>query len=149
MEESIFQNPAVIWIICGVLGLLLELLVPGLIIIFFGVGALVTSAFCWIFNIPIELQLLIFLISSMVLLGIFRKVIKKSFKKENIDSDNLEEEFVGKIAHSVVDFENNTGKIDFKGTTWNAYSEDSIKAGDSVEIVKRDSITLIVKLNKN
>lgn len=147
METSFFENPAIIWIIFGIAGLLIELVVPGLIIVFFGIGALLTGFTYWIHPFSFEYQLLIFLSSSVILLLLFRKTLKKSFfDKTDSKKDDLEEEFVGKQAEAIADFVAGAGKINFKGTTWNATSHDDIKQGDIVTIQQRDSITVIVTL---
>ena len=41
------------------------------------------------------------------------------------------------------------GKVDFKGTSWQAASEDFIEKGENVTIIGNDSILLIVKSTKN
>lgn len=148
METSFFENPAIIWIICGIAGLLLELIVPGLIILFFGVGALLTGFSYWLYPVCIEYQFLIFLLSSIVLLLLFRKTIRKSFFNSNsVARDELEDEFIGKQAEAISDFVAGLGKVSFKGTTWNATSSDTIKQGDIVTIQQRNSLTLLVTLN--
>jgi len=148
MLESIFQNPAIFWIIFGITTLLLELIVPGFIIIFFGVGALITALITWLIPaITTDFQLLIFLLSSGLFLALFRKTIRKSFSSaNNPQSDEVEQEFVGKKAKAIEDFVSNTGKVDFKGSTWTATSSDTIQKGDIVEIIKQDSIILEVKI---
>lgn len=61
----------------------------------------------------------------------------------------LEDEFLGKtgIAETFIGPGQN-GKIDFKGTSWDARSEDIIEKGENVVIVGNDSILLIVKSSK-
>ncbi len=62
----------------------------------------------------------------------------------------LEDEFLGKIARAetaIIPGEN--GKVYFKGTTWQAASQDFIAAGENVTIIGNDSILLIVKSTKN
>lgn len=148
MENIIMQNPALIWIIAGVAGLLLELALPGLIVMFFGLGALITGVACWVFPIGFELQLLIFLLSSVLFIVFFRKVIKKSFYKKAESQADMDEEFVGKVAVAMSDFVDSKGKVDFKGSAWGATSIDTISKGDMVKIIDRDSITLVVTLIK-
>ncbi|HON53563.1 MAG TPA: NfeD family protein, partial [Bacteroidales bacterium] len=78
---------------------------------------------------------------------LFRKWLQKSFfEKRAENKDELEEEFVGKQAEAVTDFVAGSGKVSFKGTTWNAVSTQTIKQGEKVIIEKRDSLTLIVTL---
>ena len=69
-------KPELIWFIIGLVLLLLEFTAPGLILFFFGVGAWVVSIICFFFGIAINLQLLIFLSSSILLLLLLRKRLK-------------------------------------------------------------------------
>jgi membrane protein implicated in regulation of membrane protease activity len=61
----------------------------------------------------------------------------------------MEDEFLGKIgkAETAISPDQN-GKVDFKGTTWQAASEDFIEKGENVLIIGNDSILLKVKSTK-
>ena len=143
-------NPPVIWFIAGFILLILELIIPGFVIIFFGVGAWITALVCILFGINIHVQVIIFTISSVILLIVFRKYFKSRFFKENKSiSDALEDEFIGKTA--VVESEIKKGipgKISFKGTNWTAISDTTILKGEIVEITGKESINMIVKPTK-
>jgi len=43
-----FLSPALIWFITGIIFLLLEFVVPGIILFFFGCGAILAAIFAWI-----------------------------------------------------------------------------------------------------
>lgn len=141
------MSPVTIWLLCGVLGIGLELIVPGLIVIFFGCGAVLTGLCLWLFPaMAIELQLIIFAVVSVVLLFAFRKMLKKKFfQKATTDKDELADEYVGKQAVALTEFENGRGKVEFKGTGWEATSSDEIHKGDLVLIVSHESITLQIQ----
>lgn len=140
-------TPPVIWFLVGVVFLLLELALPGLIIFFFGVGAWIVALCLVIFDMSLTLQLLVFVITSVVSLLLLRRFLQhKFFKQDNSNQLSLEEEFIGKIAIAEIDFKAGTaGKVSFKGTDWSATSDEDILKGDKVKIISRDSITLIVK----
>lgn len=61
----------------------------------------------------------------------------------------LEDEFIGKtgIAETHIGPGQN-GKVDFKGTLWDAASADIIEKGENVVIIGNESILLIVKSTK-
>ena len=64
-------------------------------------------------------------------------------------SIKLEDEYVGKLAHAETFIgPGEDGKVEFKGASWDACSEDTILAGEQVTIVATKSILLIVKSNK-
>ena len=137
-----------IWLLGGIIGILLELLLPGLIVLFFGCGAVLTGLVAWIFpSLMLNGQLIVFTISSVALLLIFRRMLKnKFFHKSNITEtiEEIDTEFIGKTAEAITTFEQGRGKVEFKGTLWEAISQDSIQKGDLVIINARESITLTV-----
>ncbi|MBN2531712.1 MAG: NfeD family protein [Spirochaetales bacterium] len=140
---------ALIWLIAGLLMIGVEFIIPGFVIFFFGVGAIILSALTWL--IPalrnnFILQLIIWLISSGFALGFFRKFFSKIFKGK-VQKDTGEDEFVCKTAEVIEPInQNKPGRVSFEGTTWKAITYDeNIKAGDIVEILKKDNLTLIVR----
>jgi len=150
MSESIFARPEVIWFIIGLVLLLLELVMPGFVIFFFGIGAWITALVCLIANPGINLQVVIFAVTSVAALLVFRKMIQNKFiYSKNDKSDAVEDEFTGKEAKAIADFgSDKKGKVEFKGTSWNAESGSDIKAGQTVVIIKKDSFKLIVEPKK-
>jgi membrane protein implicated in regulation of membrane protease activity len=141
-----FFTPPIIWFLIGLVLLLLELVVPGLIIIFFGAGAWVTAICIKLFNFGINLQLLVFLVSSLLCLTLLRRYLKKRFfGEDSIKTGVLDDEFIGKTATSITALKAGiTGKITFKGTIWNAISDTDIEANAPVKITAKESITLHV-----
>lgn len=143
---EILSDPAVIWMICGIVGLVLELIVPGLIIVFFGIGALTTAFALLGLDLSLSKQLTIFFATSGVSLILFRKSLKKKFFDSTHDNKSeLDDEFLEKQATALIDFKQNQGKIEFKGTSWKAISTEKIIKGQLVKIISKDSITLTVK----
>ncbi len=150
MITNLLSRPELFWFILGLGLFLLELVMPGFIIFFFGLGAWITALICLIANPGTNLQIIIFAISSVILLIALRRIIKKKFlfSKGN-QSENVEDEFTGKEALARIDFGGlKQGKVDFKGTTWTAESSTEIKAGQRVVIIEKDSFKLIVEPKK-
>ncbi|MFN2440126.1 MAG: NfeD family protein [Chitinophagaceae bacterium] len=145
---QIFNNPPVIWFIIGFIFFILEFAVPGFILFFFGVGAWIVVILTLVMDVSLNTQLFTFLGSSLITILLFRRWVKNvMFTKKH--SSDLEDEFLGKtgIAETSIG-PGRDGKVDFKGTSWNARSEDIIEKGESVTIVGNESIILIVKSNK-
>jgi membrane protein implicated in regulation of membrane protease activity len=143
-----FFNLSLMWFLLGLVMILLELLIPGLIIIFFGFGAILTGTLSFMFDISLNYQIIIFLTSSILSLLLLRKYINnKFFNQKRNGNHSLDDEFINKQAIAIVDFEpNGIGKVEFKGTNWNATSSDKIKKGELVKITGKDSINLKVEL---
>jgi membrane protein implicated in regulation of membrane protease activity len=142
-------KPELIWFIAGLIMLLAEFAMPGLVIFFFGVGALIVALICLFADISINIQLTIFLIASILLLISLRKWFKNIFvgrtgQKEN--TDELTQEFVGGKAVVIREIDSQTGgRVEFHGTSWKAKADEKIDKGTSVEIIGKNNITLKVK----
>lgn len=140
-------KPELIWFVIGLILLLIEFGAPGLIIGFFGVGAWIVSGILLFIDISLSTQLIIFIIVSVVLTMFLRKWIQKVFKLDSIKNQADEEsEFIGKKAIVTKTIKpNDPGKVEFKGTNWEAEADVEIDIGTRVEIIDRNSITFIVK----
>ena len=104
---DILSDPAVIWFLVGLGLLLLELALPGLVILFFGAGAWVTALVCAFTDINLNWQILIFLVASLLGLVLLRKYLKKRFfGRTDKEIDDQLEEFIGRKAKAVNDFKN-------------------------------------------
>lgn len=147
MSLADLLSPAIIWFLIGLILLLLELVIPGFVIIFFGAGAWVTAIICLLFDIGINAQVAVFTFSSVLLLLLLRKYIRKQFFSEDKSVvETLTDEFIGKTAVVESDIKKGfPGKVSFKGTTWNALSDVTIEKGQLVEIIGKESINLFVK----
>lgn len=150
MIPNVFSRPELFWFLLGLGLFLLELVLPGFIIFFFGLGAWVTAFICLVANPGTNLQIIIFALSSVMLLLALRRLIqKKSFFNRGTHSDAVEDEFTGKEAIARNDFGGlRHGKVEFKGTTWTSESGTEIKEGQRVIIIKKDSFKLIVEPKK-
>lgn len=150
MSTSIFSKPEIVWFIIGLALFLLELVLPGFVIFFFGVGAWITALLCLIAEPGINLQVIVFAVTSVLSLLAFRKMIQKKFFYVREDRSNaVEDEFTGKEAVAANDFgPDGIGKVEFKGTSWKAESKAGIKAGQTVIIIEKDNFKLIVEPKK-
>jgi inner membrane protein len=151
MIVTIFSKPELFWFLIGLGLFLLELVIPGFFIFFFGMGAWITSLVCLIGEPGINLQIIIFaVISVLSLIGLRRIIQKKFFYSKSDKSGEVEDEFTGKEALAVSDFGGQqTGKVEFKGTMWKAESTSEIKIGQRVMILQKDNFKLIVEPKNN
>jgi len=152
MIETIFSRPELFWFMIGLILFLLELVIPGFFIFFFGLGAWVTALFCLIVSPDSisNLQIIIFAVVSVLSLIALRRLIQKKFfySKDGL-SESVEDEFTGKEALAITVLgPDKKGKVEFKGTTWDAESKSGITAGERVIIIEKRSITLIVEPKK-
>ncbi|MCP4255979.1 MAG: NfeD family protein [Planctomycetes bacterium] len=144
-----FLRPDIIWFLVGLVLLIMEFVLPGLIIAFFGVGAWIVAFICCFTDIGINTQLIIFIISSVLSLLLLRKWLKGVFLGHTGSKQNLKEkldEFIGQKA--VVKekiMPKSGGKVEFHGTNWLAQADEEIAEGAMVQIIGKDNITLKVK----
>ena len=116
MNQSFFSRPELVWFIIGLLLFLLELVLPGFVIFFFGVGAWLTALLCLVANPNVDIQIVVFAVTSVLaLLGLRRMIQKRFFYRDEGRSEVIEDEFTGKEAKALMDFEPGTqGKVEFK-----------------------------------
>ena len=152
-QKTIF-DPVLIWFLLGLALIFLEFIVPGVILVFFGIGAwavAVTAYLGWISSL--ESQLLLFAITSIVLLVLLRKWVKGKFYGHVSAVQDLTkniDEFSGQSVIVVQDVIPNKmeGAVEFKGAKWNAVSDEPIKNGEVAIITDFDGITLKIQKKK-
>jgi inner membrane protein len=144
-----FLKPELIWFLVGIALLILEFIVPGLVIAFFGIGACLVALVCLITDISLNTQLIIFIVSSILLLLCLRRWLRGIFMGHSESKQNLSEdlkEFLG--ARAVVKEKVGpklAGKVEFHGTNWQASADQEIAEGVAVEIIGKENLTLKVK----
>ena len=144
-----FLKPEVIWFLVGVVLLIMEFAVPGLIVFFFGVGAWIVALVCYLTDISLNAQLLIFIASSILCLLCLRKWLKAIFIGHVKAKQDMREDLSDFVGQKAVVISKITpsqgGKVEFHGTNWEAESDEEIAAGVVVKITGKENLTLKVK----
>jgi len=148
-----FENvdPVLMWFIAGLILALAEIIIPGLIIIFFGAGAWVTALATGLGVIEtFNEQLLVFLISSIVSLALFRKHGQNYFEGrvsgQLAPHQSLDDFQGGKaVVTSAITPKHIGGKVEFNGTIWDAEADVELESGATVQVISRSNLTLKVK----
>ncbi len=140
-------SPVLVWFIVGLVMVLMEFVIPGLIVVFFGGGAWVTAILVAIFpGMPVWVQLMIFTVFSVACLLLLRRSLKKHFFSDQDDSvDEDVDDYIGRRAVVEKEIKNGTGKVQFRGASWDAYADEDIPRDTPVTIIDKDSIRLKVK----
>ena len=148
MADDLLQ-PSVVWFILGLILIVLEFIIPGLITVFFGIGAWIVALITLILPIPIVLQLVIFIVCSILSLILLRNWFKSFFTDRmghGISGDLDTDEFLYQKAVVTQEITpEKKGKVEFHGTQWTAEAYEKIPKGKTVEIIDKKSITLIVR----
>jgi len=144
-------SPSLIWFLVGVAFLIAELIMPAFIVIFFTAGCWIAAVVVWLFDIELTNQILIFLVSSLILLFTLRKYSLKIFRGKTQDEidDHYSDSKIGKTAIVTKTITpNKPGEIKVMGSFWRATANEEIEEGRSVLIERKESedgLTLKVK----
>jgi len=133
--------PWLVWFLAGIAIMLAELAVPGFVIIFFGLGCWGAAVVAVFAPGAYSAQVAVFLIVSVASLMTLRKVAMRVFvgRSEGAETDDLGNVPVGARITLDQDLEaGQIGRVRFRGTMWDAVSEDRIPAGSEAEITGVD-----------
>ena len=139
-----------LWILVGLAIMSMELFMPGFILVFFGLGAVLVGVLLLLVPLGINTQLILFPIISIVLLVSFRRYAQGYFigRVSNANPTGAPVDVnIGQTAVVTEDILPNSprGKVEYHGTSWNADADAEIKKGVKVVIIDRHDLTLKVR----
>jgi len=136
------------WIVFGFILLILEMLAPGAILMWFGVGALLVGALLFMFpEMAWELQVFIFAIFSLVSIFAWKK-LRKDNPEDDTESGTLNQRgkaLIGRRVPLVEAVTNGVGRVQIDDTFWRVESEEDMEVDTLVEVAGSDGATLDVK----
>lgn len=142
---EMFFSPALVWATLGVIFIIVELTNFTFILCFLGVGAIIVSLTTWGGLTPgINSQLVVFSISSILMMLLFRKTARRLF----CGSNDPVPDYMGQKVKVIKAIPGGSeGAIAYRGSDWIAFSDytDIINEGDTVEIVVMEGIRVKVK----
>ena len=135
------------WAIMVVIFVVAEIATVQLVSIWLAAGSLVTMVCAYLFELSTLQELLIFLLSSAVFLGVSLPLLWKKRKNRGYVSTNSELD-VGKTAVVIEDIDQDagTGRVTLSGVDWSAFSADGsfIPKGNIVVVNEVQGAKLIV-----
>lgn len=140
-------NTAPFWLVAMVALLAVEAAVPGLVSIWFAVGAL-AALMSALFGAPVWLQLAWFVIVSLLSLWLTRPLVKK-YVNGRVQPTNADV-LIGKdaVVTESIDNVNGLGAVKVRGQVWTARSEKEtglIPEGEIVRVLRIEGVKLIVE----
>lgn len=142
-----FYNMPALWLAAMVVLLIIEGAVPGLVSIWFALGAL-AALLAAILHAPVWLQVTWFVVVSVVSLILTRPLARKyvNSKTQPTNADML----IGSdcVVREKIDNLRGTGAVLAQGKEWTARMENgeaSAEAGEIVQVVRIEGVKLIVK----
>lgn len=141
-----FIDMTVVWLVAMIILLIIEGVVPGLVSIWFALGAL-AALISALLSAPIWLQIVWFLLVSIISLALTRPLAKKyvNAKVQPTNADAV----LGRECIVTEDIDNvlGVGAVVVGGKTWTARSADEnlkIEKGETVKALRIDGVKLIV-----
>lgn len=134
------------WLIASGAFLIGEILTVGFLLFWFGIACLLAMVVSF-FTSNIIIQMVVFLVSSVILILSTKPFVKKFINKKTIltNANSL----IGKKAIVIKEINNlqGTGQIKIGGEIWSAQNESdtTISENQEVEIIKIEGVKLIVK----
>jgi membrane protein implicated in regulation of membrane protease activity len=139
------------WFIAALVLSLIEILTPGFVILWFGVSAAIVAVLDLLGLHDTFLQVLIWVILSLLMVVMSRTFFKTIFVKSPGENYKTNVDvLIGKTAIVTEQIDNvkGAGRIKVEGQDWAARSEDNsiIPEGKTVEIIKYEGIKMFVKI---
>lgn len=133
-----------LWIIISVTALLIDIVTSAFLFLWFTVGG-IAAIIALIFNASFTVQLIVFIATSAISMGIGYPTVRKYLGKSVKKTSTMEEGYINRVIIADDDFVE-TAKVKIDGIYWTVknYGE-PIKKGDSVVITAIEGNKLIVK----
>jgi len=136
------------WLIIAGACFIIEMITIGFFIFWFGIGALLAMVTSFIFPDNIFLQVLVFTISSIVLLFLTKPLVQKFTKKDKKMETNAYS-IIGKKGIVVQDINPTfgVGQIKVAGEVWSAKTNDGskIEKGSEIQIINIEGVKAVVE----
>lgn len=138
-----------LWIYAGLALVLLELVVPGFILCFFGLGAITVGFLRLLIGEAFSPSwcMAAFSVFSILYIVVLRRALKSVFvgNKDGL-SNGLPNEFVGREATVVEDIRPpREGRVLLGDAEWTAVADETLEKGARVRILSQQNLTLKVK----
>ncbi len=143
-------HPALYWLVIGVILFILELVLPGFVLFFFAMGALVTALIAYFFSLGAAWQLAFFMAASLLSLFLLRDLIQKRYfttppGQLNADTDQLLIPSGERGVVSVAIAPPAEGRVKCAGSSWRATSDERIEEGEIIAVVRQKGLIVHVE----
>ncbi len=138
-----FELKPIVWLVCGVVLAALEILVPGLVVIWFGIAAIATGLLA--FLIPNQfIQFAIFVVLSGTLVLLSQRIARRITKPEPEPvGANRMTGAVGIVSQEIRPPE--VGRIKVAGDEWRAEAGVALGVGTRVRVRRVDGTRVFVE----
>ena len=134
---------ASIWLVIFIVLVIIELITINLVTIWFAIAA-VFALLVDIITRNTMLEIIVFIVSSFLLLLLTKPLIKK-IKVKKVEATNLDM-FINKVGIVTEDInQDKIGEVKVLGKRWSAYSNTELKKDEKVKILSIDGVKLKVE----
>ena len=142
-----FTTAAWIWLYIGAFLMLAEIVSPGFVIFFFGLGAATVAGCKWaVPSLGLAAQLAIFSVASVFYLVVLRRYMKRLFMGDSENSPGLSGEYVGRVGRVVETIRPDVpGRVEIGEVQWAAAAAERLEPGTEVKVVAQDNLTMRVE----
>lgn len=134
------------WLITSGIFFIGEIMTVGFLLFWFGIASLISMVVSF-FTSNLVIQMVVFLVSSVILILATKPFVKKFMNKKNIATNAYS--LIGKTGLVIQEIDNvkGIGQIKVGGEVWSAQSEDNsvIPVNTEIELTKIDGVKAIVK----
>jgi membrane protein implicated in regulation of membrane protease activity len=139
-----------VWLIAGILLVVTELFIPGLVVCFIGLAAMLVAGLRWLGLLTgmVDSFTVWFLSSIVFLVGLRHLMLKWLPSERTYQMTDEDLEAVGSVVEVVepVSRTDQKGRVRFGGTTWPATSkEGTISKGKKAKLILRDNLVWTVE----
>ena len=136
----------ILWLAITIVLAIIEAATVNLVTIWFIASALVSLLLAFL-DVPIIIQVAVFVLLGSVLLVLTRKPLERLLKKtkQKTNSDRVLD-MTGIVTEEIS--EDKPGEVKVDGKKWTAISSQKIKEGSKVKILKIEGVKLIVEEEK-
>jgi membrane protein implicated in regulation of membrane protease activity len=134
-----------VWLTIGVLLAGLEMLVPGVYLVWLGIAAIVTGVLTGLLHLSLPVQVVDFVFLSLIIAFSARRFLSDSpIRSADPLMNRRGARMVGQTAVVVQAIEHGTGRVHFGDSEWIARGPD-VSVGERVRITGSDGATLLVE----
>jgi len=120
------------WLMLGLSLSILEMLLPGIFMIWIGIAALLTSLVVY-FGAGLYVQIGAFVIFSIIATLLGKKIYDKLDVKNYINQRSVD--LIGEEATLLFDVENGKSRVKLFDSQWSVKTSEKLKKGDKVKVV--------------
>ena len=137
-----------IWIYVGTALLILEVIVPGFVLCFFGLAALSVGALRFVFGEAFDLawELAAFSAFSVAYIVLLRRWFKRALVGDKQNDADLKDDNLGRVGKVTSAIEPPlSGRVMLGDAEWTAAADQPIEKGANVKVVAQQNLTMKVE----